>query len=350
MDAPAPAFARKPATALAMLGLVLSGVLQVLHVRTYLVPSADSFCSVGDTLDCNAVTFSRFSVLLGVPLPVWGALGFYAMSLVAWRGVKLLLPMSALAALASIALFLEEVLHVGAICIFCEAVHLVAIALFVLVWRQRSRLRPNARSDWWAGVALPAILWLVVRIFVPVYWTSVLWTRELPFPSGVDEEGFPWIGATEPKVVLHEYTDYACPHCMVASTRSRRLLAAHPDELRIVRHQQPRLRCTERAMSGCQAVRLAICAGDMGKFWQADSWLFANADFHHDLDLAAAAHALELDQAELERCVADVATQLRAAAMADEARAKKVRGTPGYIIDGQLLDPEEAGRVLDERL
>src|SRR5688500_12236006 len=97
-----PPFARRTATALAMLGLVVCGVLQVLHVRTYLVPSASSFCAIGETLDCNAVTLSRFSVLLGVPLPVWGALGFYALSLVAWRGVKLLLPMSAFAAAASL--------------------------------------------------------------------------------------------------------------------------------------------------------------------------------------------------------------------------------------------------------
>lgn len=347
MDAP---FARKPATALAMLGIIVSGVLQVLHVRTYLVPSADSFCTVGETLDCHAVTLSRFSVLLGVPLPVWGALGFYAMALVAWRGAKLLLPMSAIAAAASLVLLAEELLHVGAICMFCEAVHVIAIALFVLVWKQRDRLRPTTKSDYYAGVALPAVLWLGVRLFAPAYWTSVLWTRDLPFADGVDEEGFPWIGAREPKVTVHEYTDYACPHCMIAAARSRRLLAANPDDLRIVRHQQPRLRCSDKAMSGCQSVRVALCAGDMGKFWQADSWLFANTTGQRDVDVAMAARDLELDATALAACVDDVATQHRAAALAEEARSKKVRSTPGYVIDGELLDPEAAGKILNDRL
>ena len=40
--------------------IVASGVLQVLHVRTYLDPAATSFCTVGETFDCNAVTLSRF--------------------------------------------------------------------------------------------------------------------------------------------------------------------------------------------------------------------------------------------------------------------------------------------------
>jgi uncharacterized membrane protein len=346
-----PRFARRTATALAVLGLVISGALQVLHVRTYLVPSASSFCAVGETFDCNAVTLSRFSVLLGVPLPIWGALGFYGLSLLAWRGVKLLLPLSAAAAAASLALLAEELLHVGAICMFCEAVHLVAIALFVLVFVQRDRLRPTQRADAYVALAIPAVLWLGVRLFAPPYWTSVLWTRELPFPTGVDEQGFPWIGATAPTVTLHEYTDYACPHCMIAAARSRRLLAAHPDELRIVRHQQPRLRCTQIAMNGCQYVRLAICAGDQGKFWQADSWLFARGAVKGQLDVAAAADELGLDAAALAGCIDDPATQQRAAVFADEARARKVRGTPGYVIDdGDLLDPEQAGAVLDERL
>lgn len=55
--------------------LLVSGVLQALHVRTYLDPGATSFCAVSGTLDCDAVTLSRFSVFLGVPLPAWGALG-----------------------------------------------------------------------------------------------------------------------------------------------------------------------------------------------------------------------------------------------------------------------------------
>lgn len=343
-------YARTPATALALIGLLLSGILQVLHVRTYLVPDGSSICTIGATFDCNAVTLSRFSVFLGVPLPAWGALGFYGLMLLAWRGSRLLLPLSGFAALASIALLAEELLHVGAVCLFCEAIHLVAIALFVVAWIGRADLVATTRADWVTAVAMPAVLWIGVRLLAPVYWSSVMWTRGVGFAHGVDDAGNPWLGAENPVLVVHEYTDYSCPHCRVGSARMIRTVAAHPDRLRIVRHQQPRLRCTDNAMSGCQMVRVAICAEAQGKFWEMDSWLFAHGSGERAVDVDAAALDVGLDAAALHACVDDSATQSRAAAFAKEARQAGVKGTPGYVVDEAVIDAADLAALLDERL
>jgi uncharacterized membrane protein len=343
-------FPRTLATGIALVGLLVSGALQVLHVRTYLVPDASSICTVGQTFDCNAVTLSRFSVVLGVPLPAWGALGFYALMVLAWRGSRLLVPLSGFAALASIALLAEELLHVGAVCMFCEAVHLLAVALFVVAWIYRDRLAAPTRNDWLTAVAVPGALWLGVRMFAPVYWSSVMWTRGVELPNGVDDDGNPWIGAESPTVTVHEYTDYACPHCRVGTGRMLRLVGRHPGELRLVRHQQPRLRCTDNAMSGCQMVRVALCAGDQGKFWETDSWLFAHGSGAKAVDIDAAAGDIGLDAAALRTCVDDPATQARAAASAKEARERGVKGTPGYVVDDAVVDVKELDALLDARL
>ena len=331
--------------------LLVSGVLQALHVRTYLDPTAASFCAVSGTLDCNAVTLSRFSVFLGVPLPAWGALGGYAMFVAAWRRSVLLLPLAGFAALASVLLLLEELVHVGALCLFCEAVHLACIVTFALAWRARARLRrPATRADAIAVLGIPALLWAIVRIFVPPYWVAVLWLGDVPFPTGVDEQGRPWIGAENPEVTVVEYTDYACPHCRIGSSRMRMRLAAHPDELRIVRGQQPRMRCVGSRIS-CQFLRAALCAGEQGKFWQMDSWLFAHApDAGFTIDLESAARDVGLDLPELERCFADPATMERADVLARDARDAKIRETPAYVIDGEKLSPQEMADVLDDRL
>lgn len=348
--APPRPWARNLATGLALAGLMISGVLQILHVRTYLAPTASSICSVGETFDCNAVTLSRFSVLLGVPLPAWGALGFYGLMLLAWRGSRLLVPLSGFAAAASIALLAEELLHVGAVCLFCEGVHLVAIALFVVAWLGRARLAATTRSDVVTAVAIPAALWLGVRLLAPVYWSSVLWTRGVALPHGIDDAGYPWLGAEQPAVVVHEYTDYACPHCRIASARMIRKVNAHSGTLRVVRHQQPRLRCTEGAMSGCQMVRVALCASDAGKFWEMDSWLFAHGSGERAVDVGAAAHDVGLDPVALQTCVDDPAIQARAAAFAKEARDRGIKGTPGYVVDDAVVDPADLEALLDARL
>ncbi len=335
----------------AMVVMLVSGALQALHVRTYLDPSAASFCTVGATFDCDAVTLSRFSVLLGVPLPAWGALGGYAILVAAWRRSVLLLPLSGFAALASVLLLVEELAHVGAMCLFCEVVHVACVLTFAFAWRARAGLRrPATRADAIASIGMPALLWIVVRIFVPAYWLSVLWLDDVPFATGVDEQGRPWIGAENPELTVVEYTDYGCPHCRIGSSRTRMAIAAHPNELRVVRGQQPRMRCTSTRHS-CSFLRAALCAGDQGKFWQMDSWLFAHVPgTGAQVDLEAAARDVGLDHAELERCWSDPETVTRADALAEDARAHKVRETPAYVVDGEKLSPSEFSALVDERL
>jgi uncharacterized membrane protein len=331
--------------------MLVSGVLQALHVRTYLDPSASSFCTVGATFDCDAVTLSRFSVFLGVPLPAWGALGGYSMFVAAWRRSVLLLPLAGFAALASVLLLLEELVHIGTMCLFCEVVHVACVLTFAFAWRARARLRrPATRADAMTAIGMPALLWVVVRVLVPKYWVAVLWLGDVPFATGVDEQGRPWIGAESPTLTVVEYTDYGCPHCRIGSSRTRMAIADHPNELRVVRGQQPRMRCTATRHS-CTFLRAAICAGDQGKFWQMDSWLFAHVPGHGvELDLEAAARDVGLDHAELERCWTDPSTVDRADAFAEDSRAQKIRETPAYVVDGEKLSPSEFAELVADRL
>ena len=67
-------------------------------------------------------------------------------------------------------------------------------------------------------------------LFQQPYWGAFGWKGDVPFPHGKTAEGYPWIGAENPKLVLNEFTDYACPHCKVASTQTLKSLAAHPKE------------------------------------------------------------------------------------------------------------------------
>ena len=135
----------------------------------------------------------------------------------------------------------------------------------------------------------------VTFIVVPPYWAVFSWRSGVELPHGVEADGSPWVGAEHPKVVLHEYTDYACPHCVVATNELRALLMRHADSLRVVHHNYSRMACRkEMGTHACANARVADCAGEQGKFWEADAWLFEHAPGKANVDLNAASKDLGL--------------------------------------------------------
>jgi uncharacterized membrane protein len=334
--------------ALTVLGLALSLWLELVHYRAFAVPSDSSFCSVGERLDCNSVALSSYSVVFGVPLPILGAAAFLSMGLAALRRSKWLLPLSAAGALASIALLAIELFAIGAVCLLCEAVHVVSLVLFALVWRQRRELFETlSQRDGALLVFAPAIGGvLAIALFLPPYWGVFNWRGDVPFATGRTAEGYPWIGASEPKLVVEEFTDYSCPHCKAASSLSLKRLAKHPSDIRIVRRQHPRMKCPESQLLNCTLVRVAYCAELEGKFWQMDRWLFEHGAAKNQVDLGDAAEDVGLDRAELSRCVERPDLQKRADAEARAASKLRIIETPTYRVGTKRLTPKEVDVLL----
>lgn len=329
------------ALALCALGAALSGLLEVVHVRAH-TRYSESFCSVSERFDCTSVALSSDSVLLGLPLPVWGIVGFAAIGALVWLRSSAALWLALLAALGSIVLLAVELLRIGAVCLLCEGVHVVSIALLLVCLRlaRRGELRPRPKADTLA-VLLSALGALVVlRWSLPRYWSAFDWRQEPPFAQGVTEEGDPWLGAEQPKLTVIEFVDYTCPHCRAASARSLRALGLRADELRLVRAYYPRSRCDSQP-DRCLPLRLAWCAGEQGKFWQADRWLFTHASWRAPVERARFEQALALDAGRLGACLDRPDISARAAGATRRARKLRIPGTPYYVVDGKALGERE---------
>lgn len=340
---------RWPAVLLALVGLGLSGYLEYLHVRSYLAPLASSVCTIDATYDCNAVAMSRFAVVAGIPLPIWGIASFLALLTAAGRRSRLLLPLALVGTLGSIGLLLEELLHIGSICLFCEGVHLTWLLSLVYALVYRTRLEPVHRHQLFELIGLPVGMLVAFWLFAPRYWELTAWVDEIPYAHGVTPEGHPWVGAENPTVVVEEFTDYGCPHCAIATAKMRRRLADAPDSIRLVRRQQPRRTCP-RGTKACAHVRAALCAAEQGEFWRMDSWLFLEAGGKLEVDYTEAAEALGLDAEALLACLEDPRTWERADREARAARKAGVTSTPAYRVDGEKLGQRALFEVLDERL
>jgi len=333
---------------LAAAGLTLSLILEFLHVQAYRAPSAASFCVVGATLDCSRVALSRYSVLFGLPVPVWGALGFAAIGTAAWLRSRWLLLLCGLAVAASLALLALEVVKIGALCLLCEAVKLVTFLLLGVAWRQRQELAalPSDRENDLLVLSPAVGLGVALALFMPRYWGVFSWKGDVPFAHGTTAEGYPWLGAENPKITIDEYTDYGCPHCKAASARSLTRLAGHARTLRIVRHQYPRMICGSNVLGGCALVRAAYCADEQGKFWQLDRWAFEHGLDRPAASLDVAANEIGLDTAKLRSCMERRDTYIRAENETRLAVRKKIPGTPTFVVNGKQVGEETLSSLL----
>jgi len=341
--------ARSFVLVLAAVGAGACLALEWIHYRAYMAPSSDAFCAVGEHLDCNSVALSKYAVLVGVPLPVWGLAGFASIFAAAWQRSRWTLWLALLATLAGVGLTAISGLAVGSWCWVCEATHLVSLAILGVAWRARGVFdAPLASRERAVFSFLPALGLLVAAgLFLPRYWAVFTWRSELPFAHGKTDDGHPWIGAEQPTLTLEEFVDYGCPHCKLASSRSLARVAEHPNELRIVRRHYPLTRCQVRTGKHCLPLRIALCADDQGRFWQADRWLFEHSEGGREPDVSSAARDLGLDAERLASCVTSDEAFERAIAESKQAKKLRIPGTPYYMRDDRIISATSASQLID---
>ncbi|MET0693706.1 MAG: vitamin K epoxide reductase family protein [Propionibacteriaceae bacterium] len=122
-----------------LVGLAISVYLTIEHFTG----STTLACPEGATINCEKVTSSSWSTLVGVPVALLGLAYFVVMTFLltpaAWRR-RALDPVRIAGAVAGVAMVLYliwiELFKVNAICLWCTAVHIVTVILLTTVlWR-----------------------------------------------------------------------------------------------------------------------------------------------------------------------------------------------------------------------
>jgi uncharacterized membrane protein len=128
------------------LSLAAVGISSYLTYTHYADPAALA-CPDTGVINCTLVTTSSWSVVLGVPVAVLGLVWALAMAALttpwAWRadaawvdGTRLAL--AAAGAAMVVYLIYVELFRVGAICLWCTAIHVIAVSLFGVVLAARA--------------------------------------------------------------------------------------------------------------------------------------------------------------------------------------------------------------------
>jgi uncharacterized membrane protein len=122
---------------LGALGLVISAYLTATHYFAEQVPLA---CSTGGIVDCEQVTNSAESMVGPLPVAVLGLVWFAGfLLLVALRGtrttdqlVTFQVVWAVLGLLAVFYLVYAELFLIGALCLWCTAIHAIVVAVFLM--------------------------------------------------------------------------------------------------------------------------------------------------------------------------------------------------------------------------
>ena len=134
----APRWALPTSLALSVAGLVVSAYLTFEHYSS----SSTLACPDTGVVNCEKVTTSSYSDLLGVPVALLGLFYFVAMCALctpqAWTSTTGWVHRARLGAVTVGAVFVlylvwAELFRIDAICLWCTVVHVLAVALFAVV-------------------------------------------------------------------------------------------------------------------------------------------------------------------------------------------------------------------------
>lgn len=370
-----------PVLTLGLAGLANMIYLGVSHYRVYNDIGYESFCAISRSLNCDTVSQSPYSIFLGMPVPVWGILGYlficYTLLLAGSRSANrermwpLLFWVSLGFSIYSLFLAVISAFIIHSYCLMCMVGYLVNFGLLYYAWFVNNRFG-NKGLLW--GLASDVRFMLAHRkttvavvmgilvfstsgpFWFPTYWELKRPESDLSLPRGVTETGHPWIGAENPKLVIHEFTDYLCFQCKKMHYYLRRLIETYPEKIRLVHrhfpmdHQyNPLVQNPYHVGSGKLAI-LSIHAKHKDKFWEANDYFYRLGSRREPVKISSIASTLELSHEELLVALNNKEYLSMLFNDIEKGMDHGIKATPTYLVNDKLYQGQIPSQVLTKVL
>jgi protein-disulfide isomerase/rhodanese-related sulfurtransferase len=352
-----------------LLGLSLTGLF--ISIYLWWVYTSPSHALVCLGTGCDVVRSSRYAVLWGEPLPIYGVAMYAALVLlifaeqlistqIAGMVRHVFEAMAAAGFLFSLYLTFLEGFMIHAWCAWCvgSAITITIIfALVVLNW-----IRPARRLDDAAALATLrrhfSVVMVAVVLGVPAF--AILSTHgEAPPVSRVTTNALQALirpdshvtGNPEAQVAVVEFGDFECPACGREEPVVQEVLKKYGARIRFVFRQFPLTQIHRDAM---QAAEASECAAAQGKFWEAYHKLYDSQADLTEPALNLYAVELGLDKARFSQCLSSHTTQPIILRDVADAHTLGVDRTPTFFIGQQKIarpiDINEFSTFLDQEL
>jgi protein-disulfide isomerase/uncharacterized membrane protein len=366
-----------PTLLIIIAGLADAIYLSISHYRVYTDIGYKSFCAVSRSINCDTVSQSDHSILLNVPVPVWGVYGYLVvLFLVLFAGYQkypknriwpFIFWLMFLFSVYSIILAAISTFLIHSYCIMCMVSYLVNFMLMYYAWFINKRFGTDPLilgvvSDvkYFFGlkkVILPVFAFFLISgsammIWFPGYWHLKPTKMSQNLPRGVTDDGHPWIGAENSELVIEEYSDYLCFQCRKMHFYLRKLIEANPDKIRLVHYHfpmdhayNPLIEEPFHVGSGLLAT-LAIHAIQYDKFWEANDLFFSINPKIGTLTIEEIASSLKLDKQSMIESINDIGIFNHLQKDIIKGLKLGITGTPGFVIDGILYQGQIPPEVL----
>lgn len=150
-------------------------------------------------------------------------------------------------------------------------------------------------------------------------------------------------GSSSAAVTIVEYGDFECPNCKQAAPAMKLLMDHFSGQVRFVFRHFPLEGVHPHAF---QAAEAAECAAAQGRFWEMHDLLFAHQD-HLEADyLIGYAEELGLEIGRYSAELFDHTHAARVRADIESGERSRIRGTPGFFVNGAIQDVSFGLRAL----
>lgn len=354
-------------------GIFSSGYLSTLHFR--ILKSGfvgESLCNFGEHVNCDTVLMSRFAEAGPIPLAGLGLLFYlYLLGALIWAriepnraGPTLLIPYSlvAISVIISLALAYISAFVLSAFCLFCVSLYIINFLLLIFVKRSLNLnwsewMQSLKHISWTKQLAYLLIVFIVGGILFYTgkkQYAQTLSQDQLDqyfktfFKQKVekiDTQGRPFIGNSDAKIVVAEFSDFECPYCKRASKVLKPILKQYKDQVKLVFFNYPLDQSCNNTLQrplhrrACATAYAAYCAGEQGKFWEYESKAFDRQPKFQEASLVNIAEKLQLNMPKFKSCLSSPAAKKSVASDLAVGQSIGLRGTPSVYVNGRKFAP-----------
>jgi protein-disulfide isomerase len=168
--------------------------------------------------------------------------------------------------------------------------------------------------------------------------------RRPTFP--VEAGNAPFAGGKDAKVTIIEFSDFQCPFCAKGADLLKDLKKKYGDKIKVAFKNFP-LPFHNHAETAAVA---GLCANEQGaeSFWKMHDEMFANQDALDTEGLKKSAKKIGLKMDAFEKCLSENKYLTQVKSDIEEGRRAKVKSTPTFFINGQLVNGAQPIEVFSE--